>query len=383
MKSMRKMLTLILAAALTLGLGCGTAGAESAGEVDGGFRSAEDASQGTVAQVDGQVTFTTADYGVVVTFTSASLGNDVPFTDPHNGETELLHTIIVRPGCIGYSTTPDGRVFVDDTQVMETEEFSAIGMILCHYYNVQKDGTIQIEGISDNYLLGNSYTRYGLGTDERYGYDYCVPMTIFYADDGAYWITTQEALDLYCQITGVETQPTPTFTDVPPDAWYYSFVETAAEKGLFTGAGDGTFAPEADMTYAQFLTVLYQFSGDQLSAAQGAWYQSYVDWARNAGLVPAEMADFNPNAPITRQDMAALMGNFLERYDHPGQPVTGEAPGFADMDAVADYAAEGVTKCYQMGLMSGKAGNLFDPLATATRAEVAVTVTNMARVMGR
>ena len=36
-----------------------------------------------------------------------------------------------------------------------------------------------------------------------------------------------------------------------------------------------------------------------------------------------------------------------------------------------------------MGLMSGKDGNRFDPLATATRAEVAVTMVQMARVMGR
>lgn len=383
MKIMRKMLTLTLAAALALGLGCGTARAETAGEPSSGVMRSNDASQGTIAQANGQVTFTTADYGVVVTLTSARLGDDVPFTNPHNGETELLHTIIVEPGCIGYSTTPDGRVFTDDKQVMETEEFSAIGMLLCHYYNVQEDGTIRIEGMSDNDLLGNSYARYGLGTDERYDYDYCVSMTMFYADDGCYWITTQEALDLYCQLTGVETQSAPTFTDVSPDAWYYSFVETVAEKGLFTGAGDGTFAPGANMTCAQFLTVLYQFSGDPLPAAQGAWYQSYVDWARNARLIPVELADFDPNAPIARQDMAALFGNFLERYDHPGQPVTGEVPGFADGDSIADYAADGVTLCYQMGLMSGKDGNRFDPLATATRAEVAVTMVQMARVMGR
>ena len=383
MKITKKILATALAAVLALGLGWSAAGAESAGEVEGGPRIPEDASQGTIAQADGQVTFTTADYGVVVTLTSAHLGGDVPFTDPHDGETELLHTIIAEPGCIGYSTTPDGRVFTDDEQVMETEEFSALGMLLCHYYNVQEDGTIRIEGISDNDLLGNSYARYGLGTDEEYGYDYCVSMTMFYADGGCYWITTQEALDLYCQLTGVEVQSGPTFTDVSPDAWYYSFVETVAEKGLFAGAGDGTFAPEANMTYAQFLTVLYQFSGDQLPAAQGAWYQSYVDWAGNAGLVPAGMADFDPDAPITRQDMAALFGNFLERYDHPGQPVTGEVPSFADGDAIADYAVEGVALVYQMGLMYGGEGNTFDPLATATRAQVAVTMTNMARVMGR
>ena len=374
-------ISLLLSAALVLGLGCGTAGAEAGGAIVS--PADESQSQGTVAQADGQVTFTTADYGVVVTLTSASLGGDVPFTEPYDGETQLLHTILGEPGCIGYSTTPDGRVFTDDKQVMETEEYSALGTIPCHYYNVLEDGTIQSEGISDNNLLGNTSARFGLGTDEQYSYDYALTMTLFYADDGRYWITTQEALDLYCRITGAEVQSAPTFTDVPPTAWYYTFVETVAEKGLFAGAGDGTFAPEASMTYAQFLTVLYQFSGDQLTAAQGPWYQSYVNWAKNAGLVPAGMADFDPEAPITRQDMAALFGNFLGRYDHPGQPVTDEVPAFADAGDVADYAAHGVTLVYQMGLMSGGDGNRFDPLATATRAQVAVTMVQMARVMGK
>lgn len=376
-------MSLFLSAALALGLACGTAGAESAGEVESGPMLSAEASQGTIVQADGQVTFTTADYGVVVTLTSAHLGGEVPFTDPHDGATKLLHTIIVEPGCIGYSTTPDGRVFTDDEQVMETEEYSALGMLQCHYYNVLEDGTIRIEGISDNDLLGNSYARYGLGTDTWYGYDYCVAMTLFYADGGCYWITTQEALELYCKVTGVEARPAPTFTDVSPDAWYYSFVEEAAELGLFAGTGGGAFSPEANMTYAQFLTVLYKFSGDQLPAAQGAWYQSYVDWARKAGLIPAEIADFDPDAPISRQDMAALFGNFLGRYDHSGQPVTGEGPSFVDGDVIADYAAQGVTLCYQMGLMSGKGGNRFDPLATATRAEAAATMVHLAQVMGR
>ena len=54
--------------------------------------------------------------------TSASLGGDVP-ADPHDGETQMLHTILLELGCIGYSTTPDGRVFTDDKQCMETEEY--------------------------------------------------------------------------------------------------------------------------------------------------------------------------------------------------------------------------------------------------------------------
>ena len=206
----------------------------------------------------------------------------------------------------------------------------------------------------------------------------------YYGHSGDIWVTAEGS-----GTTEPEPEPEPEpkpeivagFTDVSTSDWYAGYVQTVVDKGLFYGKEEGIFAPEDRMSYAEFLTVLYKFSGDQLPASQGAWYQGYVDWAENAGLVPAEMAGFNPDAAITRQDMAALFGNFLNAYDHPGQPSAGE-PSFADAGSIADYAADGVTLCYQMGLMSGKDGNLFDPLATATRAEVAVTMTNMATVMG-
>ena len=156
------------------------------------------------------------------------------------------------------------------------------------------------------------------------------------------------------------------------------------DKGLFSGKGEGVFGSEDSMTYAEFLVVLSQFSGDAIPGSAGAWYQGYVDWANNAGIVPAEIqSSFNPDAPITRQDMAALFGAFLDAYEWSADPVTGETPSFADQGSIAGYAADGVTQCYQLGIMSGKDGNTFDPLGTATRAEVAVTMTQMARVMGK
>ena len=173
------------------------------------------------------------------------------------------------------------------------------------------------------------------------------------------------------------------FTDVAADAWYASFVETVAEKGLFSGNPDGTFAPNANMTYAQFLVVLSQFSGETVTPVEGgAWYEGYVNWAQP--LIPAGMAeDFDPNAAITRQDMAALFGTFLNAYDYSAEPVNQDEPAFTDAASIADYADSGVELCYQLGIMSGKDNNRFDPAGTTTRAEVAVTMTQMARVMGR
>ena len=207
----------------------------------------------------------------------------------------------------------------------------------------------------------------------------------YYGHSGDIWITAEGS-----GTTEPEPEPEPEpeivagFADVPVTAWYAGYVETVVDKGLFSGKGEGVFGSEDSMTYAEFLVVLSQFSGDAIPGSAGAWYQGYVDWANNAGIVPAEIqSSFNPDAPITRQDMAALFGAFLDAYEWSADPVTGETPSFADQGSIAGYAADGVTQCYQLGIMSGKDGNTFDPLGTATRAEVAVTMTQMARVMGK
>lgn len=178
-------------------------------------------------------------------------------------------------------------------------------------------------------------------------------------------------------------QPQQIFSDVAPTAWYAGFVETVYEKGLFAGAGDGTFAPEANMTYAEFLTVLSQFSGETLTPVTGgAWYDTYVQWAQP--LIPAGMAEnFNPTAPITRQDMAALFGTFLSLYDHSAETVNPGQASYTDAGSIAPYAGGGVQLCYQLGIMSGGSDGAFNPQATATRAQVAVTMVQMARVMGK
>ena len=170
-----------------------------------------------------------------------------------------------------------------------------------------------------------------------------------------------------------------------PSAWYAGFIKTVYEKNLFAGNGDGTFAPDANMDYAQFLTVLSQFSGETITGvAGGAWYDGYVNWAKEKGLIPAEMlASFNPTAPITRQDMAALFGAFLRAYNVSYDKVTEGDSAYADAASIASYAVDGVNACYQAGIMSGGDGGAFAPQATATRAQVAVTMVQMARVMGR
>lgn len=379
MKRAKKCLSLLLTAALCAALLCITASAEASGGASSSVIP-EEASQGAVRQEGDMVTLSKAD-GTVITFTSAVLGGTLSFTEPdpyYNGRPVELKTIIVQPGCIGYAVTPAGETLTG------TDELG-LASIFCYEFVVNSDGTFGLEGWHDMSLLGNTYYSFGL---ERESWGYSVLLTAFYADDGRYCIVTQEALDKFCQLTGIqvegEARPAQIFTDVSPDDWYFDFVNTVVEKKLFAGNGDGTFAPENNMTYAEFLAVLSQFSGDAIPAAPagGAWYDGYVQWAQP--LLPAGIADgFDPDAAITREDMAALFGTFLSLYDYSAQPVNTGTPSFTDDGSIADYAAGGVELCYRLGIMGGNTDGSFAPDANATRAEVAVTMVQMARVMGR
>ncbi len=52
------------------------------------------------------------------------------------------------------------------------------------------------------------------------------------------------------------------FTDVKPDAWYTPYVLWAYDNGIFKGRGDGTFAPELQITHQEMYVVIERFTKD-------------------------------------------------------------------------------------------------------------------------
>ena len=104
----------------------------------------------------------------------------------------------------------------------------------------------------------------------------------------------------------------PTFTDVPKSHWAYTFVEKAVEKGWVSGMGDGTFAPNANVTYSQFCVMLvrafYNEDYESYDGPKGAWYVPFTTIASQKGLLDGTNV-------VGHETDEAYVGQFMNRYE--------------------------------------------------------------------
>ena len=112
------------------------------------------------------------------------------------------------------------------------------------------------------------------------------------------------------------------FADVKNSSWYYDAVAYASSHSLFSGTSSTTFSPGAPMTRGMFVTVLGRMAGVDgadyggsafLDAPAGSWYSPFVAWASENHIVSgAGDGRFLPNKEITREQMALILYNYAK-----------------------------------------------------------------------
>ncbi len=178
---------------------------------------------------------------------------------------------------------------------------------------------------------------------------------------------------------GVDTSTV--FTDVKAKSWFKKAVDFVYNNKLMDGVGNGKFAPNDPMNRAMLVTVLWRMEGEpEVSVSvpftdlKAKWYKKAVAWAYSNNIVNGINATtFDPTAPLTREQIAAIMYRYTE---FKGGDVSGRADlsGFPDGGKVHSYAKTAMSWAVAEGLISGvKSGNvnLLDPRGNATRAQVA------------
>ena len=111
-----------------------------------------------------------------------------------------------------------------------------------------------------------------------------------------------------------------TYTDVADDYWANIAISTMTGLGIVQGRSTTTFDPKAPITRAQFAAICARFdtgksSGEQtFSDIQGHWAEKYIERAAELGWIKGfEDGTFRPDTYITRAQAMTMINRVLNR----------------------------------------------------------------------
>lgn len=109
------------------------------------------------------------------------------------------------------------------------------------------------------------------------------------------------------------------FSDVPQSYRYYNAVENLAAKGIINGIGDGTYAPDAEVKRSEFAKIVCMglLSTGEVAPSEGSgftdvggdhWASGYIKVAAASGIING-MGDgtFAPDAPVTYEQAVKML----------------------------------------------------------------------------
>ena len=192
------------------------------------------------------------------------------------------------------------------------------------------------------------------------------------------------AFDVVNGVTAIARFP---FTDVVAGTWYYGAAAYAYNNGLFAGMTPTTFAPNATMTRAMLVSVLWRLAGEPAPKApntfvdvpDGAWYTDAVTWAAENGVVSGIGGSrFDPSGFVTREQTAEILYNYA---NSKGYDVSARADltVFPDAGSVSGWAEKALSWANAAGLINGTVRDgqtILDPQGSASRAQVAMILMN-------
>lgn len=180
------------------------------------------------------------------------------------------------------------------------------------------------------------------------------------------------------------------FNDVAEKAWYNEAIGFMSARGIVKGVGGGRFAPESNVTRADFLIMVMNSYGIELDTtiasnfadAGSKYYTQYLATAKRLGLVNGVGKNkYAPEAAISRQDMFVTLYRTLGKLSELSELPTGANSGkslgsFNDAGKIATYATDAMKLFVEAGAIVGDGKNL-TPKATSTRAQTAQVLYNL------
>lgn len=172
------------------------------------------------------------------------------------------------------------------------------------------------------------------------------------------------------------------FSDIG-SSWAKEYINKLYNRGILFSKQSGQYKPADNITRAEFAAYLVNTLGLEPKTTTVSFkdikdssdYAAFIRTAAAYGLITGDpQGYYKPNDPITRQDAATIMKRAID--------VTGASygvlsePVFNDGAQVSSYAKDAVKLIYNLQIMTGKPGNLFEPKSYTTKAEVSKILDN-------
>lgn len=178
--------------------------------------------------------------------------------------------------------------------------------------------------------------------------------------------------------------------------WAAGDVQLMAAREIVKGMSETTFAPDSNVTRAQFAALMLRTMNiDETGAtgtifsdvAAGAWYAGAVEAAASNALINGYPdGSFKPDASITREEMAAVISRALGQSGITsvlsGAEVDAKLAAFNDADQIAEWAKASMAQAIEEGIINGRTADESAPKANATRAESAVMLKRFLQAAG-
>jgi len=169
--------------------------------------------------------------------------------------------------------------------------------------------------------------------------------------------------------------------------WAEEAVNDMGSRLIVSGVGEGIFAPNREVTRAEFAAIVVRALGLKPEAGktiftdvnESDWYSSCINTASKYKIILGYGdGRFGPNDKVTREQAMIMIARAMnitqlkvELADGETDKLLGE---FKDASTSADHAKDSIAKCIKAGVITGKIGKLIAPKDNITRAEAAVIV---------
>jgi enterochelin esterase-like enzyme len=173
---------------------------------------------------------------------------------------------------------------------------------------------------------------------------------------------------------------TKSYQDLKQSHWAQRPVQVLSARHIVNGVSDMTFAPNRQVTRAEFAAMLIRSLGLQADdsalpfqdVVANSWFYPSVAAAYQAGIIQGVSQDkFAPEKTITREEMAVMIYNAY-RLKSGDIPVSqGQTATFSDQSQIHDWAHPALNAVLNLSLMKGTSSSTLEPLSQATRAQSA------------